>query len=62
MRLIIWISATPSSINSLSSGQNVAVLSGVLNANIFQTIHRSKEENFHFPTIPVSMSSQVWLT
>jgi hypothetical protein len=55
-------------LNSFSSGRNVAFLSGVvLNANIFQTIHRMETEIASFEReLPLSndkfLSSQVWLT
>ena len=47
----------PSNLNSLSSGRNVAILSGVfLNANIFQTICRMETEiaSFKGGELPIS--------
>jgi hypothetical protein len=56
--------------NSFSSGRKVAILSGVvLNAYIFQTIHRTETEIASFKRgglplskIPISISSPAWLT
>jgi hypothetical protein len=57
-------------LNSFSSGRKVAILSGVvLNAYIFQTIHRTETEIasfergvFPLSKIPISISSRAWLT
>ena len=56
--------------NSFSSGRKIAILSGVvLNAYIFQTIHRTETEIASFERgglplskIPISISSPAWLT